>query len=327
MMLDLLDWKSRAHVTERVRALLEQGALAAAVTLIEEHIEDAEDERLVQAARTATETAEVDWVEVYAEAIEANQRLGSLGETGCRLVDLELGNQAENRCRFVRRYYGPERMRPGGNRPERRLGAYRGILEELMTVAGLEELANVQRRSWPRGPEEQKVEQRAKMLAGHLLVLRFFSAVHRHTTQDGLPVPSRTQVGVQRPGGADDALTQLEPHLSMEVPCNLRPITPAIEQRLKERHEAHVAQWHENTEKLLHNLRVKYEADGYAPSFMVPDEVPTKERLRNLERKLLHLHPFFRLRSWGFKKLLKEIREVRERTVPQPVDLTTYRER
>ena len=165
------------------------------------------------------------------------------------------------------------------------------------------------------------------MFAGHLLVLRFFSAVHRHATHAGLPVPSRTRVGVQRPGGADDALTQLETHLSMEVPCNLRPITPAIEQRLKERHQADVAQWHENTEKLLHNLRVKYEADGYAPSFMIPDEVPTKERLRDLERKLLHLHPFFRLRSWDFKKLLKEIRDVREQTVPKPVDLTTYRAR
>ena len=196
-----------------------------------------------------------------------------------------------------------------------------------MTALGLDELAAIQLRPWPRGADEQQVEQRAKMLAGHLLVLRFLASVQQHAATAGLPVPVELHAGVHRPLGGEDAMTQVEPNLVLELPCRTKLISVEVEERLKQRHAAHVAQWHEHTETILQNLQVKYEADGYTPSFMIPDEVPMKERLRNLERKFLHLHPFFRLRSWGFKKLLKEIREVREQTVPLPVDLTTYRER
>jgi hypothetical protein len=195
----------------------------------------------------------------------------------------------------------------------------------VLTVIGLDALAAIQLRPWARGAEEQFVEEWAKMLAGHLLVLRFLSAVGRHAATVGLPVPLELYAGVQRPLGGEDSLTQLEPSLGLDLPCTTTPVTPVIEQRLEERHAARVAQWHAHTQMILRNLQEKYEADGYAPSFMIPDEAPSKEHLRNLERKLQHLHPFHRLRSWGFKKLLQEIREVRERTVPQPVDLTTYR--
>ena len=91
-------------------------------------------------------------------------------------------------------------------------------------------------------------------------------------------------------------MTQVEPSLELDVPCSVVPITPAVEERLKQRHAVQVAQWHENTETLLRNLREKFEADRYAPSFMIPDElVETKARLRSLEQRLMHLHPFFRL--------------------------------
>jgi hypothetical protein len=182
-----------------------------------------------------------------------------------------------------------------------------------MTATGPDELAAMQLRPWPRGTDEQRAEERAKMLAGHLLVLRFLASVQHQAITAGLPVPVELHAGVQRPLGREDSLTQVEPSLELDVPCSLRSITPAVEEQLKQRHAAHVAQWHEHTKPILQNLQAKYEADGYEPSFMILDGVLTKKRLRNRERKLLHLHPFFRLRSWGFKKLLKEIRAVRER--------------
>ena len=164
------------------------------------------------------------------------------------------------------------------------------------------------------------------MLAGYLLVLRFFDAVQRHAAQSGLPFPADTHVGVQQQGGAEGCQSQLEPYLSMELPCTVRPITPDVEQQLYERHKIQVARWHHNTDTLLRNLRTKYEADGYAPSFMIPDElVATKARLRKLEQRLMHRHWFYRLRPRGFEKLMRQIRAVRDETVPAPVDLSAYR--
>ena len=316
MMMDLLDWKSRSQVNERVRALLQQGALADAIDLIEELVAQSQNDILEQAARSAAADADVDWVDVCAEAIEADGHLRGLQETGCREVQLKLGNQPNSRLKVVRQYYGPARRR----------GASHGLLTEVITAAGLDELAAVQLRPWPRGADKQQVEERAKMLAGHLLVLRFFAAVQRHACKSGLPVPAQLHVEVERPLGGEDALTQLEPSLDMDIPCCVRPISAEVEQRLTQRHEAHVAQWHENTNKLLQNLRTKYEADGYAPSFMIPDELgETKERLKKLEQRLMHRHWFHRLRSRGFEKLIKEIRAVRKQTVPPPIDPTPYR--
>jgi hypothetical protein len=195
-----------------------------------------------------------------------------------------------------------------------------------MTAIGLDELAAIQLRPWPRTAEERLVEERAKMLAGHLLVLRFLGAVERHAATDGLPVPVELHAGVQRPLGGEDSMTQVEPSLRIEFPCSVHPITPAVEQRLKERHAVHSARWHENTETLLRNLRAKFEADGYAPSFMIPDELAeTKERLRSLERRFLHRHWFYRLRGRGFSKLVGEIRTVEQRTAPESIDPTPSR--
>ena len=165
-MLDLLDWKSRSQVTQRVREQLQAGALGAATMVIEDFVAQSRDDDLVQAACIAAETADLDWIGVCAEAIEADHRLRSLQETGCRLVDLELGNQPESRLNVIRHYYGPARVPVEGRseRTERRLGAYHGILDELMSATGLEQLAEVQLRPWPRGPEEQQIEQRS--LAG-----------------------------------------------------------------------------------------------------------------------------------------------------------------
>ena len=324
---DLLDWKSRSHVKQQVRELVEQRDLTAAIILVEDYVAEFGDHSLVQAARVAAETADVDWVDVCADSIEADHRLASLGETGCRLAHIELGCQPENRLRIFRRYWGPARVREADKRPERWQGAAYGFRGELMTTVGLQQLADIQLRSWPRGAGEREVEERTKMLAGHLLVLRFLRAVEHRAATDGLPVPVQLRAGVQHPLGGEDSLTQLEPNLELDLPCSKAPISIDVEERLQQRHTARVAQWHLDTEKILHNVRAKYEQDGYAPTFMIPDGVPTKERLRNLERRLLHLHPFLRLRSWGFRKLLKEIREVRDRTVPQPIDLTPYRER
>jgi hypothetical protein len=305
--------------------LLQEGALDAAIILIEEFVAQAEDDTLVQAARAAA-NADVDWVEVCADSIEADQRLASLGETGCRLAHIELGCQPENRLRIFRQYWGPTRVREADKRPERWQGAAYGLRGELMTAAGLDELTAIQLRSWPRGADDRHVEERAKMLAGHLLVLRFLSSVQRHAATSGLPVPVQLHAGVQRPLGGEDSLTQVEPSLGLDLPCSVRPISVQVEERLRQRHAVHVAQWHENTETLLRNLRAKFEADGYAPSFMIPDDlVETKARLRSLEQRLMHRHWFHRLTKRGFEKLVGQIRAVREQTAPAPIDPTPYR--
>jgi hypothetical protein len=100
---------------------------------------------------------------------------------------------------------------------------------------------------------------------------------------------------------------RLRPLVETEVPCSVRPITPAVEQRLKERHEVHVAEWHENTDKLLRNLRAKFKADGYAPSFMIPAELvetqgaPEKARATADAQPLVPPFDWTRLReiSWA----------------------------
>ena len=211
-------------------------------------------------------------MEVCADSIEADHRLASLGETGCRLAHIGLGCQPENRLRIFRQYWGPARLREADKRPERWQGVAYGLRGELMTAVGLEQLAAIQLRSWPRVADERHVEERAKMLAGHLLVLRFLGSVQRDAADSGLPVPVQLHAGVQRPLGGEDSLTQVEPSLGLDLPCSVRPITPEVEQRLNERHRVHVAQWHANTDTLLRNLRAKFEADGYAPSFMIPDD-------------------------------------------------------
>ena len=326
MMLDLLDWQSRSHVQADVRNRVDQGDLAGATTVIEDLVAQYGDATLVHAARNAAANADVDWVEVCADTIEADHRLASLGETGCRLARIELGCQPENRLSIFRHYWSPARFREKDKRPERWQGAAYGLRGELMTAVGLDELAAIQLRAWPRGADEQKVEQRAKMLAGHLLVLRFLGAVQRHAPTSGLPVPVELHVGVQRPLGGEDSMTQVEPSLGLDVPCRVRPISIEVEERLTQRHAVRVAQWHENTEILLRNLRAKFEADGYAPSFMIPDElVETKARLRSLEQRFLHRHWFHRLRKRGFEKLVTEIRAARSRTVPALIDPTPYR--
>lgn len=325
---DLLEWESRARVQAKVRELLRQGELAAATSLVEEYIARSGSEDLMEASEIAPSTAGLDWVGVCAESIEADFRLQSINETGCRRVDIELGNQPENRQNLYRHYYGPPRLREGGipGRAERWLGAHHGLANDSMKVQGIDQLAAIQLRLWPLTPEARKFEERAKMLAGHLLVLRFFTAVQHHAASQGLPVPAEINVGVQRPLGGEDALTQVEPSLAMTVSCIHQPITTQVEQRLEARHQVHVAEWHEKTEKILHNLRVKYDADGYAPTYMIPDEVgKTKERLKSIEQRLLHFSPFYRLRKRGFAALLEEIRVARERTAPVPIITTPYR--
>jgi hypothetical protein len=213
-MLDLLDWKTRSQVQAQVRTLVEQGDLAGASTIIEDFVAQSQDRAVVQAAQNSA--VDVDWVEVCADSIEADRRLASKGETGCRLAHIELGCQPENRLRIFRQYWGPARVREADKRPERWQGAAYGLQGELMTATGLEELAAIQLRSWPRGADERHAEDRAKMLAGHLLVLRFLVCVQRYAANSGLPVPVQLHAGVQRPLGGEDSLTQVEPRLGLE---------------------------------------------------------------------------------------------------------------
>ena len=179
MMLDLLDWKSRSQVQAQVRKLVEQGDSRGRPRSSRSSLRN---QGTIRSCRPhgALPTADVDWVEVCADAIEADHRLASLGETGCRLAHIELGCQPENRLRIFRQYWGPARVREADKRPERWQGAAYGLRGELMTAAGLDQLAAIQLRSWPRVADERHMEERAKMLAGHLLVLRFLGAVQRH---------------------------------------------------------------------------------------------------------------------------------------------------
>jgi hypothetical protein len=50
----------------------------------------------VQASRSAAEHADIDWVGVSADAIEADRRLAGLGETGYRWPSLFLTNNSRN---------------------------------------------------------------------------------------------------------------------------------------------------------------------------------------------------------------------------------------
>jgi hypothetical protein len=52
-------------------------------------------------------------------------------------------------------------------------------------------------------------------------------------------------------------------------------------------------------------------------NFMIPDElVEIKQRLRSLEQRLMHRNWLYRLRGRCFKKLVGQIRAVREQTAP-----------
>src|SRR5688500_3036107 len=326
-MLNLLDLQTRRDVAGSIREHLERGELASATIAIDKLIDESGDADLMQAARASAESTDLDWVGVCAEAIEADVRLQSLHLVGCRHVVLELGNTAQRRSRIVRYYYGPPPLpeKPTADRRTRgRLGAAHGILEHEMMVTGLEQLARIQLSGYPSIREEQARHQRSTMLAGHLLVLRFFGAVERGAQRLGFPFPARLQVAVESLGG-EEAINSLDPQLSTELRCSVHPISRKVEDRLRRRHEMQVVEWHQRTDKLLVDLRWYFEAHGYAPSRMLPDELAEKERLQKLERTLTLFEPGNRMTWPQFEALLVRVRKVRDETVPAPIDPTPYR--
>lgn len=326
-MLNLLDSKTRSQVQQSIRRQVEAGGLDAATSAVEDLVQQSGDNELMQAALTSARAADLDWIGVLAEAIEADVLLRSLGEIGCRQVALELGNTAFYRHHVIRHYYGPPPMAEGNNARQAtgRHGGYHGLLDVPLLATGLEQLAAIQLRPYPHVVAEQQPHQRSAMLAGHLLVLRFFGAVKRRAQAFGFPFPVQLKVDVQSISG-EDAISQLDPRLDTELACAVLPISKEVEIRLATHHRNHVAEWNERTTKLIGDLYMQFESNGYAPSRMLPDELgETKERLQRLERTLTLFEPGNRMTWPEFEALAVRVREVRDRTAPAPIDPGPYR--
>ena len=327
-MLDLLVSQDRTQLAQRVWEQVTAGSLRAATITIEESVEQSEDENLIQAARTS---ANLHWAHICAEAIEADVQLQGVGEAGCRFIVLDLGNQPERRCDIIRHYHAADnaagKVRKG--RPASRIGGYHALLREPpVKVTGLEGLAQLQLSpypAYPSPPEEKQAHQRHTMLAGHLLVLRYFGAVQHYAQKQGFPFASSLQVAVESITG-EDAIRQLGPNFTMGLASVVRPISAEVEEKLDERHRMHVAKWQEDTETIFRNIRSHFKEKGYVPSSWLPDELgETKERLRSLEGNLMLLHPLHRMTLRECEALALRVREVRDATTPRPINLTRYR--
>jgi hypothetical protein len=328
-MLDLLVSQDRSQLARRIWEQVRAGSLRAATIAIEEFVEQSEDENLIQAARTSA--ANLNWAHICAEAVEADVQLQGVGEAGCCFIVLDLGNQPERRCDIIRHYHASDnaagKVRKG--RPAGRIGGYHALLHEPPVKAtGLERLAQLQLSpypAYPSPPEEQQAHQRRRMLAGHLLVLRYFGAVQHYAQKQGFPFALSLQVAVESITG-EDAIRQLDPSFSMELASVVRPISAEAEEKLGERHRMHVAKWQEDTETIFRNIRSHFKEKGYVPSSWLPDELgETKQRLRSLEGNLMLLHPLHRMTLRECEALALRVREVRDATTPRPIDLTRYR--
>ena len=328
-MLDLLVSQDRSRLAQRIWEQVTAGSLRAATIAIEEFVEQSEDENLIQAARTSA--ANLNWAHICAEAVEADVQLQGVGEAGCRFIVLDLGNLPERRCDIIRHYHASNnaagKVRKG--RPAGRIGGYHALLHEPpVKVTGLERLAELQFSpypGYPSPPEEQQAHQRRTMLAGHLLVLRYFGAVQHYAQKQGFPFALSLQVAVESITG-EEAIRQLVPSFSMELASVVRPISAEVEEKLCERHRMHVAKWQEDTETIFRNIRSHFKEKGYVPSSWLPDELgETKERLRSLEGNLMLLHPLHRMTSRECEALALRVRELRDATTPRPINLTRYR--
>ncbi len=320
-MQNLLNSKARSQFRQLIRDQIDAGNLRAATAAVEERVAVSGDGELIEVARQSATDADLDWADPTAEAIEADHHLQNIGQTGCRVVVLELSSQPATRDDITRHYYGPPTAAERGGRT----AGYFGRLNHPMRVTGLDQLAEIERRPYPRVREEQEPHQWKIMLAGHLLVLRFFGAVQRCGESFGLPFRTRLQVGVESIGG-EAAISQVDPRFSMEVTCAVRPVSGEVEDRLRQRHAMQVLEWHKRTEKLLHDLREHFETHGYAPSRMLPDELgEERHRLQHLERTLTLFEPGNRMTWRQFEALLVRVRQVRNETVPPPVDTGRYR--
>lgn len=135
----------RRLVEKSLADRIARGELAAAVAIIESAIAEFGDSALSNAV-VASRSADLDWIGICAEAIEADVRLKSLGETGCRQLRLQIGNVPEN-CRSLKRYYygpAPEGSQVELGWPAGRLGGYHGLVEQFMWVDRLEDVAQIQ---------------------------------------------------------------------------------------------------------------------------------------------------------------------------------------
>lgn len=316
-----LDLDARLRIAQEVRQLVDARALGAATRTIEALVGRWDEE----VARAAATVADLDWVEVCAEVVEADASLRAAGDVGCRLVTLALGNQPENRLDVRRDYHGTApspgapptegaRTGPGGRGPSGRL-----------SVTGLDALAAIQLRHPPQDRDYRADHARAVWLAGHLLVLRFLGAVRRRAATTGLPVPARVRATVEAVTG-DEAYQQLGPSLTLEIPCAVRPIDADVEARLAERHGMRTAEWSAATHALLRSLHQHFDAHGSVPTRLLPDELgEEKRRLQEIEADLQIRRLPNRIGRPEFEALLLRIRAVRERTEPKAIDLAMYR--
>lgn len=316
----------RRLVEKSVADRIARGELAAAVAIIESAIAEFGDSALSNAV-VASRSADLDWIGICAEAIEADVRLKSLGETGCRQLRLQIGNVPEN-CRSLKRYYygpAPEGAQVELGWPAGRLGGYHGLVEQFMWVDRLEDVAQIQlsreSSSQPWGGQRQATRI---MLAGHLRMLRFFEAVQRHAGNEGLPFPVRLEVGAERIGG-EDAIRQLRPAIDMVLKCSIRTPADQVFNRLEHRHAGHVDKWHADTNRLLETLEMQFHESGYVPSRLLPDEMAdVKRHLWDLEQNFLVHRPEHRISRRQFKVLLGRVETLRDQNAPMPIVRGNY---
>jgi hypothetical protein len=107
------------------------------------------------------------------------------------------------------------------------------VIEKFVGQTAVETLMMVRRRGdliTTAAPEELVAIQ-----------VRFLGSAQHHEATYGLPIPCGLLRVCAAPFGGEDFMTQMEPSPRLNLPCIVRPITPAVEQRLNERHKVHVA--------------------------------------------------------------------------------------
>lgn len=295
----------------RIRELLKNADVAAALGIVKNSVDNTSGDIFASSGN-----ADIDWIGICAETIEADAELKSRQGGGCKQVRLEIGNLPETCLNIRRRYFGAtpigvdvsQNSHPGKAAYANKLGS------NILSVNGLTDVAELQRHGMDT------------KWAGYLRVLRIFEAVQKHAETEGLPFPVRLYACVESGLGGEEGMRQLSPRLDVTIPCKICPASADVLYRLEQRYQVHVARWHDETSTLLGNIETQFYETGYVASRMIPDEMAdVKDYFRGLEDGLAVYNPEHRVSELQLDELLRQIEKFRNDNVPVPTNTLPYR--
>jgi hypothetical protein len=198
----------------------------------------------------------------------------------------------------------------------------------VIVVSGLEPLVVVQRARSPTGPDrqlERNQHERARTLAGLLIVIRYMQAIERLLQLHGLPAQLPAFVSVDQVSWPQECGVY---DYGRRMTVLMRTPTAAVSAQVtairRARVVARLQRWDDETAKLIKDLRwVHRQTTGLRRLFMRP-ELRRYFRLRaemfdkSLEKGMGigGLQPLHRMTASALAELERRVREVRDARGP-----------